>query len=295
VRAAALAALLLVAGCRKPASDGIQILGGPGADPGRFALPRSAAVDAAGRYYVVDKSGRVQRFSAAGAVEKVWSTPAVEKGRPTGIAWDPRGTLLVADTHYHRVLRYSPEGELLGEFGGEGREPGRFIYPTGIAVAPDGTVYVSEFGGNDRVQALSPEGRPLRAWGRYGEADGEFKRPQGVALAGDVLYVADAANHRVQAFGIDGRFLRAWGGVRYPYSVAVDVLGRVLVAEYGSHRVSSFSPEGKPLGAAGGAGDGPGELNTPWGVAAAGAKILVVDSGNHRVQLWPSERVGGGP
>jgi sugar lactone lactonase YvrE len=285
---------LAACGAEDPGA-GIQIVGGPGPSPGRFALPRAGARDGQGRIFIVDKSGRIQRFSPDGKVEKVWSTPAVEQGRPTGIACDPRGTVLVADTHYHRILRYSPEGELLGEFGSEGREPGRFIYPTGLAVAADGTIYVSEFGGNDRVQAFSPEGAVLRGWGRYGEAEGEFKRPQGLALAGDVLYVADAANHRIQAFSTEGRFIRAWAGVKYPYAVSVDGEGDVLVAEYGSHRISKFSPDGRALASAGGAGSGPGELNTPWGVVAAGPKIVVVDSGNHRLQLWPSDRLKGTP
>lgn len=285
----------LAAGCGPAPDVGISIIGGPGPTPGKFALPRSVARDAAGRLYIVDKSGRVQRFSAAGEVEKVWSTPDVASGRPTGIACDPRGTLLVADTHYHRILRYSPEGELLAQFGRLGKGPGEFIYPTGLAVAADGTIYVSEFGDNDRIQVFTPEGKVLRAWGVYGEAEGEFKRPQGLALAGDVLYVADAANHRIQAFSVDGRFLRAWGGVKYPYAVSVDDAGDVLVAEYGSHRISKFSAAGVPRGAAGGAGAGPGELNTPWGVAAAGPKIVVVDSGNHRLQIWPAGRLKGLP
>jgi DNA-binding beta-propeller fold protein YncE len=248
----------------------------------------------------VDKSGRVQRFSADGAFEVGWSTPEVEKGRPTGIACEPAGTVLVADTHYHRILRYSADGALASSFGAEGREPGSFSYPTGLAVAPDGTIYVSEFGGNessgsDRIQVFTPEGKPLRHWGRYGEGPGEFKRPQGIALAGDRLYVADAANHRVQVFRTDGAFVREWGGVKYPYGVSVDGGGNVLVAEYGSHRISKFSADGRLLAAAGGPGREPGELNTPWGVVAAGARVYVVDTLNHRLQDWPAARLGGGP
>ncbi len=34
------------------------------------------------------------------------------------------GQLLLADTHYHRVLRYGPDLELLGSFGAEGSGPG---------------------------------------------------------------------------------------------------------------------------------------------------------------------------
>lgn len=261
------AVLCVCAGCEAPPAQGIRIIGGPGPTPGRFALPRAAARDAAGRIFVVDKSGRIQRFSAKGEIEKVWSTPAVEKGRPAGIACDPRGTVLVADTHYHRILRYTP----------------------------DGTLYVSEFGGNDRIQVFGPDGTPRRAWGKYGEGPGEFRRPQGIALAGDLLYVADAAGHRIQVFSTEGRFLREWGGVKYPYAVSVDERGGVLVAEYGSHRISKFAPDGRPLGSAGGAGSGPGELDTPWGVVAAGPDVLVVDTGNRRLQLWPASRLGGAP
>jgi DNA-binding beta-propeller fold protein YncE len=297
------AALLVVilAGCgRAPAADGIRIIGGPGPVPGRFATPRAVARDAAGRLFAVDKSGRVQRFSAAGVFEVGWATPEVEKGRPTGIACEPGGTVLVADTHYHRILRYTADGALLHSFGSEGLEPGRFSYPTGLAVAADGTIYVSEFGGNeeigrDRIQVFTPEGRPLREWGRYGERPGEFKRPQGIALAGGRLYVADAANHRVQVFGTDGSFVRAWSGVKYPYGVSVDEAGDVLVAEYGSHRISKFSSDGRLLASAGGPGREPGELNTPWGVVAAGPRIYVVDTLNHRLQDWPAARLGGTP
>lgn len=286
---------ILLASCAEP-PDGppIAVVGGPGASAGRFSLPRALARDGEGRMYVVDKSGRIQRFGAGGRFERGWSTPAIEQGRPAGLAWDPRGTLLVADTHYHRILRYTPDGALVGELGGEGREPGRFIYPTGLAAAADGTLYVSEFGGNDRIQAFGPDGRFLRQWGSYGEEPGQFKRPQGIALSGDVLYVADAANHRIQAFGADGRFLRQWDGVQYPYAVAVDGDGHVLVAEYGRHRISRFTSEGRLVGAAGRAGDGPGELNTPWCVLSAGDTVVVADSGNHRLQLWPASMLKGG-
>jgi tripartite motif-containing protein 71 len=102
-------------------------------------------------------------------------------------------------------------------------------------------------------------------------------------------------NHRIQAFSADGRFLREWGGVRYPYAVSVDDAGDVLVAEYGRHRISKFASDGRPRGAAGVAGSGPGELDIPWGVVAAGPNILVVDSGNHRLQFWPAGRIGGPP
>jgi len=269
-----------------PALD-IAIIGGPGSSPGHFATPRAAAWDPRGALYVVDKTARIQKFDGDGRYVLGWSTPASEKGRPTGLAVDREGRLVVADTHYHRILRYSPQGELVDSFGSEGTAPGQFIYPTGVAVAEDGAIYVSEFGGNDRIQVFSPDGGYLRHWGRYGEAAGEFKRPQGIALAPDRVYVADAANHRIQVLTRDGTPIAAWPDVQYPYSVALDADGNVLVAEYGRHRVVKFSPEGQRLGQHGHAGVAPGELDTPWAAIPAGSRIYVVDSENHRVQNWP--------
>ena len=286
-------ALVLLASCGKGSSPAlripIQTIGGPGSEEGRFATPRATAWDPRGFIYIVDKTARIQKFDAEGKFIRKWSTPESEKGRPTGMRVDAKGDLLVADTHYHRVLRYSEDGELKAQFGEDGTGPGQFYYPTSLAIGPDGSIYVSEYGGNDRIQVFTPEGRLLRQWGSFGEEPGQFKRPQGIAIAGEELYVADAANHRVQVFALDGKFLRSWGGLKYPYGVAIDPGGHVLVAEYGRHCVSKFSADGKPLGRAGHAGTGPEDLNTPWSaVPIGGDRIAVVDSGNHRVQLWPA-------
>lgn len=298
-RLAGVLVLLLAAGCAKssaPAAASIQSIGGPGSEEGRFATPRASAWDPRGFLYVLDKTGRIQKFDAAGRYLRGWSTPESEKGRPTGITIDEKGDVWIADTHYHRVLRYSADGALLSEFGREGSAPGQFLYPTGIAFGPDGLIYVSEYGGNDRIQALTRDGTPVRAWGSYGPGSGQFQRPQGIAIAGERLYVADAANHRIQVFGLDGTLLSSWGDLKYPYSVSLDVEGNLLVAEYGRHRVTKFSPDGRPLARAGQPGTGPADLNTPWSaIPIGGDRIAVVDSGNHRVQLWPVSLLRGQP
>jgi DNA-binding beta-propeller fold protein YncE len=291
---------LVLAGCAPKAppeaSSPIRTVGGPGSQDGRFAWPRASAWDPRGFLYVVDKTARIQKFDATGRFLKAWSTPANEKGRPTGITVDPKGELLIADTHYHRVLRYSAEGELLSEFGSEGSEPGKFLYPTCVAVGPDGSLYVSEYGGSDRIQVFTPEGNLIRSWGSYGKDPGQFDRPQHLAISGDRIYVADAANHRIQVFTLEGKLLASWGDLKYPYSVEVDAQGNLLVAEYGRHRIVKFSPDGRLLASAGQPGAGPADLNTPWAaVPIGGDRIAIVDYGNHRIQLWPSRLLGGTP
>jgi DNA-binding beta-propeller fold protein YncE len=292
--------VLLIAGCSRAtppeAASPIQTIGGPGSEQGRFATPRATAWDPRGFLYVVDKTARIQKFDASGQFLLGWSTPECEKGRPTGLTVDRKGDLLVADTHYHRILRYSPEGTLLSQFGSEGNGPGQFLYPTSIAVGADGSLYVSEYGGSDRIQVFTPDGKLIRSWGSYGKEPGQFDRPQSIAIAGERIYVADAANHRIQVFTLEGKLLQAWGDLKYPYSVSLDPQGNVLVAEYGRHRVTKFSPDGVPLASAGRPGTGPAELNTPWSaIPIGGDRIAVVDSGNHRIQLWPAKLLEAHP
>ena len=83
--------------------------------------------------------------------------------------------------------------------------------PSGIAVAANGHVLVTEMG-NQRVQVLTDEGGFVRAWGGEGSGPGLFVGPWAVAVgADDRIYVLDSGNNRVQVFDPEGGFLFAWG------------------------------------------------------------------------------------
>ncbi|MBI3098208.1 MAG: hypothetical protein HYY93_08210 [Planctomycetes bacterium] len=271
--------------------------GGRGAISGRFQSPRGLAVDRQGNVYVVDLSCRVQKFTPDGRHLLTWTLPSNQIGNPEDLATDRDGNILVTDTHYYRILRYSTEGKLLNMFGARGEGPGEFIFPVGLAVGKDGAIYVTEYGGNDRVQVFTSEGKFLRQWGKFGDAPGEFNRPQDVAVDDDRdrVYVADAANHRLQVFTREGEFIRILGGagegpseLSYPYGLDWHQ-GRLIVTEYGNGRVREVDVEGRGRAGLswGRTGRDPGSLHTPWHTVhdATGA-CYVADTDNHRIQKF---------
>lgn len=290
--------LLVVASGCTPRGDDIGrlelIWGRRGISDGRFQKPRAIAIDAQDRIYVVDMTARIQAFDAEGKFLCGWQTPAHEFGKPTGLSIDRQGNVLVADTHYNRVLIYSPAGKLLRILGGvKGQKPGEFGLVTDAVQDSQGCYYVSEMGEFDRIQKLSAEGRFILQWGGHGSAPGQFSRPQDMAIdAQDRIWVADACNHRIQVFNTEGKLLKTWGvqgggpgQLYYPYDLTVAPDGTVYVCEFGNHRVQKFTPDGRSLGCWGTNGRGDGELYNPWGlVRDSRGKIHVLDTNNHRVQ-----------
>ena len=272
------------------------MVGAPGRGPGLFDFPRGLALDAKrDRFYVVDKTSRVQRFGLDGTLQASWRLPEWTVGKPVGISVAPDGRVFVPDTHYHRVIVYDPEGNELQRFGRFGTGPGEFVYPTDIAFAPDGTYYIAEYGNNDRIQVFSSDGDPLRSFGRFGREDGAFARPQSIALSSErgELYVADTCNHRIGVHALDGTWLRSLAGpgtepgrLSYPHGLELLPDGTLLVSEIGTDRVQRLDAQsGDSLGTWGGSGFERGLLKTPWGVASDGERLLVLDSGNARVQI----------
>ncbi len=289
---------VLLAGCVSSTTSTMEpelVWGRRGLSPGRFATPRAMAIDSQDRLYIVDKSARIQVFNRDGKLLAHWRTPQWELGKPTGLGIALDGTVMVADTHYHRVLFYTPQGKLLAHrtLGTPGRGPGQFGLVTDVAQGPDGYLYVAEYGDNDRIQKFTPQGQFVMQWGGHGSAPGQFRRPQSLVFDRQGrLWVADACNHRLQVFSRDGQLLRILGSegqglgqFRFPYDLAFDPEGYLYVVEFGNHRVQKFSPEGKPLAVWGTCGREPGQLFNPWAIVCdSQGAIHVLDTYNHRVQ-----------
>jgi tripartite motif-containing protein 71 len=106
---------------------------------------------------------------------------------------------------------------------GATRPVGDLCAPGGIAMGPDGTVYVAD-SGNHRVQRFSGDGVFLGTWGRLGHEDGQFERPTAIGAGSDgTLFVADAQRGRLQRFGPNGAYRGAWPEEEYREVAGLDV------------------------------------------------------------------------
>lgn len=300
-RVAASGVLATLGGCTGSAAadQPEKVWGSLGAGKGQFSKPRAIAIDDKDQLYIVDMTARIQVFDVDGNYLRAWQTPEHVNGRPTGLTFDTiDGNLLVADTHYYRVLTYTPTGELLEDrtLGGTmGQGPGEFGLVADVVRDAERNYYVSEYGEFDRVQKFSPGGKFVLQWGGHGTDPGQFMRPQHLEIDADgMVWVADSCNHRIVVFSPVGKEIKAWGAhgsevgqMSYPYCIALDGRGHVYVCEYGNHRVQKFTVDGQSIGTWGSAGRRPGQLNTPWAlVLDSRGRVHVLDSMNHRVQRF---------
>lgn len=276
-----------------------SVWGRRGISQGRFQKPRALAINAHGDYYVVDMTARIQVFDRDGEFITSWRTPEYHQGKPSGLSFNNAGNLLVADTHYFRMLVYTPTGELLEEktIGGtNGPGPGEFGFVTDAVQDSAGNYYIAEYGEYDRIQKFTANGEFVFQWGGHGRKPGKFRRPQNLAVdRQNHIWVADACNHRIQVFDATGskpELVRIWGKhgsapgyLENPYDLVLDNRGHVYVCEFGNHRVQKFTLDGKSLGCWGGPGRDHGQVSSPWALAMdPWGRISVLDTLNHRVQ-----------
>jgi DNA-binding beta-propeller fold protein YncE len=194
-----------------------------------------------------DANPPILEFDASGRLLKSFGAGLF--AYPHGFTIDPEGNLWTSDVNDEatvlgmsaknaagvqmgqEVLKLSPTGKVLmtlGKEGVSGNGPDTFDRPTGVAIAPNGDIFVSD--GHDpnahnsaRIVKFSPDGKFIKSFGRKGSAPGEFNEPHDIFIGGtqNRLYVADRKNNRIQVFDLDGKFLAAWPQFGQPSSVFV--------------------------------------------------------------------------
>ena len=162
------------------------------------------------------------------------------------------------------------------------RQPG---YLGGVAVAPSGTIYVSDYN-NHKIHVFDAARKYVKCFGRRGAGNGRLQCPYGVAFSTErFLYVAN--DNGVDVMATDGAYVKRIGSgtLKQPWDVTV-YKGEIFVADTGNNHVAVFSQDGQLVRTIGSAGSGPGQFSGPRGVAiSSDGELYVSDQGNGCIQV----------
>jgi RHS repeat-associated protein len=264
------------------------------------------------------------------------TTPA-QLHAPQGLALTADGALLIADTENHRVRRLK-DGQLTtvagngalfydaSQEGGPATQAALWA-PVAVAVAPDGTSFVTDRS-NHQVRRIDPSqkiwlfagtGAPGAA-GDFGKAvEAAVGDPAGVAVGNDgSVYVAQSAEHRIRRIRPDG-IIEPFAGtgigtfsgdggpatraaLNWPVGLVVGSEGSLYIADSFNHRVRRVSTDGSiqtvaGMGLLGFDGDGgpatEAKLNEPRGLALAPDGTLVVGDVQRVRRIDPASGLPG--
>ena len=268
------------------------LTGNSGAEDGkgsaaRFYQPLDVAVDGSGVVYVADTGNHTIRMITPEGVVKTLAGQAGSSGSldgigasarfksPAAVAVDLSGNVYVTDGEDQTIRKITPAGvvtTLAGLSGTSGSANGtgtmaRFNSPAGIEVAPNGNLYVADFG-NQVIRRVTPDGVVRTHAGRVGiggSADGtgstaRFAAPLGIAVdaAGNV-FVSDPGNQNIRKVtstgvvttvaghaGTPGNTDGTGSAARFdnPVGIGADAEGNLFVCEYDSYTIRKVTPSG---------------------------------------------------
>lgn len=239
-----------------------------GSDLSHLSYPRGIAISGNNIFIADSDNYRVLKCDADTKSCTTFAGQTGERGWdnnhfwwPEDVAVDSFGRVYVSDWDNHRVQVFNNSGYL--DTIGVTRVPyitdnSYYNKPWGIAIAPDGSIYVTENRGY-RLIKLSAAGNPVWAVGEAG------------------VYGSDNTHFGDWWAGLEGK-------------PAVDKNGRVFVPDTGNNRIQIFNAGGNYIATFGSYGNGNDQFECPTGVAISpvNGDIFVVDHCNQRIQVYNS-------
>ena len=189
----------------------------------------------------------------AGNIAATW--PAIHA---MTVQREPAGErIYAAHLRGKQALKLRPDGTMVWAIGvpmesGKYTDPNHYN-PTGIAVAPDGRVFVADGYGTQWVHIFGPDLAYQSSFGGRGTGDGQFQTCHGLLLDGrgdtPTLLVCDRENRRIQRFSLDGDFIEvAVTDLRRPCAMAISPRDGMLAVAELEGRVTLIRPDGTIAG-----------------------------------------------
>jgi sugar lactone lactonase YvrE len=226
--------------------------------------------------------------------------------RPSGLAFAPDGTLLVADGAGKALRRVEVRQAPYRVTTVVGGADGPFVAPAGLAVDPvSGAIYVTDRG-DGAVRRVVTNATPPIVSALVAPAGPDASQPAGVVVdPNGYLWVADMSADLIRTVAADGTVATFAGRgsgyaegqgtdavFRRPTGIARHPDGYLVVADAGNHRIRSLDADGRTALLAGGGAAGRSDgrvtaasFDTPsWVAIAPDGTIYVADTGNHRIR-----------
>ena len=202
----------------------------------RPSEPHGVCIGPDDRVYLVDALQHiVRKYTRLGELEREWGNPGVpgmthyrhEYNIPTGVAFDPDGSMYVSDGYGNRcVHKYSKEGDHLFSWGEGGSGPGQFAVVHNIVCDKTGRVVVCDRE-NNRIQIFDSDGAFIEEWT-------DLIGPGGAWITDDnIIYVAEHSGSRISIWSPEGELISRFSGpaVKSSHGICVDDEGSIYVAE----------------------------------------------------------------
>lgn len=185
--------------------------------------------------------------------------------------------LFVLDDLNGRIAVFDLNGSYLETVSLPGKKGTSYL---GFDVGGDDNFYLAS-SGEGEIVVMSAAGKELRRFKAGGGKEGS--EPVGIDISRGLCHVTDNGTHTVRIFDLEGALQEEWGSLgdgagdfRYPFRIAQDSVGRIMVTDALNSRIQIFTPRGEPLLVFGEFGVTEGTLFRPAGITPLGEDLLVV-------------------